>query len=59
MTPVFMVLSWLLARLQTMLARTGFTIFAKFRKGGILALAAPMPDTYTLCEWQAEPELRC
>ena len=28
MTPVFMVLCWLLARLQTMLARTGFTIFA-------------------------------
>lgn len=59
MTPVLTVVSRLLARLQTMLARTGLTIFAKVLEGDILALAAPMPDPYVLCEWQSEPELRC
>jgi len=47
MTPVLMVLSRLLARLQTMLARTGLTTFANLWEGGILALAVPMPDTHT------------
>lgn len=47
-TPVLTVLPWLLVRLQTMLARTGLTIFAKVREGGILALAAPVSDTYTV-----------
>lgn len=58
-TPVLMVLSWLPARLQTTLARAGLTIFVKFWEGGILALAAPVPDTYTFWEWQSGPELRC
>lgn len=59
MTLVLMVLSWLLAKLQTMLARTGLIISAKVREGGILILAAPVLDPYTLCECQSEPELRC
>lgn len=58
-TPVLVVLPWLLARLQTTLARAGLTVFVKFWEGGILALAAPVPDTCTFCEWQSEPELRC
>lgn len=59
MAHVPMVVSWLLGRLQTVLARTGLTIFAKVQEGGILTLAAPVPDPSALCKWQSEPELRC
>lgn len=35
-----------------------YNIFT-FWEGGILALAAPVPDTYTFYEWQSGPELGC